>query len=69
MAVLAALLPTMAPGIKAHFVADFDIVCEIQLLVSTEIPLEASWVKAHQDNTKPWEMWEVTFWLYFIEWN
>eukprot|EP00957_Ditylum_brightwellii_P012282 928512-Ditylum_brightwellii.AAC.1 len=45
----------MAPGIKAHLMADFDIVCKIQSLVSTRIPLKASWVEAPQDSTKPWE--------------
>eukprot|EP00957_Ditylum_brightwellii_P140628 10713228-Ditylum_brightwellii.AAC.1 len=50
--VLTANLPTH-PGLKAHLCADYDIAAKVRNKRKGIPNLNASWVKAHQDNKSP----------------
>eukprot|EP00957_Ditylum_brightwellii_P016867 1271959-Ditylum_brightwellii.AAC.1 len=55
MAAVLSTHTTIKHGIKAYLAADFDFVQDICQLNYSGLALSASWVKAHQEDKKPWE--------------
>eukprot|EP00957_Ditylum_brightwellii_P099984 7619702-Ditylum_brightwellii.AAC.1 len=49
---------TTAPGVKSHLCPDYDVVSKVQSEIKWVPNMNVSWVKAHQDDTKP--MCELT---------
>eukprot|EP00957_Ditylum_brightwellii_P124271 9472883-Ditylum_brightwellii.AAC.1 len=43
---------TFGPGIRYYTTADYDIAKEIHTVQKSGLDIQASWVKAHQDNNK-----------------
>eukprot|EP00957_Ditylum_brightwellii_P091651 6978774-Ditylum_brightwellii.AAC.1 len=41
---------TFGPGIKHYITADYNIAKEIDTVKKSDLNMQASWVKAHQDN-------------------
>jgi hypothetical protein len=52
-AVKTAKVAATPTGLKAHLSADYDIITEIRSEIGTGIPLNPTWVKAHQDDHEP----------------